>query len=333
MPSGFAGRHRLFETAALSEESGYFDPGGESESGRTDRRIQKKLFATANAAASLVDYARRVHKLHPLPDYDAMRTECFGADGLHEFVIGLRVALHHLHALEAGSRIVYSFSEGTNSATFVIGKAVLVRILDAYADRFGSGRKLMQDYINTSSDQIDLRAVFLNYRARVARVHGWMGRELESDALVALRDYDSLIRRKINADKLMFWKAMMGNWLRNWKTPPHPHKHLSRYLTPAQLDEVYKLPHNSKQQVDLVINMSTRKTRLIRTCVGRHTSCSRDRHYPKPRQITAKRKLVGSQLRLRFAGSPTPSKKANLTISEQFRPFKLNNVNILVQPH
>lgn len=118
-----------FETAALSEESGYFDPGGESESGRTERRIQKELFATANAAASLVDHARRVHKLHALPDYDAMRAECFGADGLHEFVIGLRVALHHLHALEAGSRIVYRFSEGTNSATFVIGKAVLLRIL------------------------------------------------------------------------------------------------------------------------------------------------------------------------------------------------------------
>jgi hypothetical protein len=155
--------------------------------------------------------------------------------------------------LEADSCIVYSFSEGTNSATFFIGKAVLLRILDAYANRFGTGRKLMRDYINTSPDQIDLRAVFLDYRARMARFHGWMGKELESDAFVALRDYDSLVRRKINADQLMFWKAMMGNWLKNWKTPPDPHKHLPRYLTPAQLDEVYKLPRNSTEQVDLVI--------------------------------------------------------------------------------
>jgi hypothetical protein len=51
----------------------------------------------------------------------------------------------------------------------------------------------------------------------------------------------------------MFWKAMKGNWLRNWKTPPDPHRDLPGYLTPAQLYEVYKLPRNSKQQVDLVI--------------------------------------------------------------------------------
>lgn len=171
-----------------------------------------------------------------------------------------------------------------------------------YADRFGSGRKLMQDYINTSSDQIDLRVVFLNYRARMARFHGWMGKELESDTLVALRDYDSLVRRKINADKLMFWEAMMGNWLRNWKTPPDPHKHLPRYLTPAQLDEVYKLPRNSKQQVDLVIKYVDKDNAIdedLRGQAVRAIAITRNRS-----KIAAKRDLVGSRLRLRFAGSP-----------------------------
>ncbi|WP_445219862.1 hypothetical protein ACKWRH_06890 [Bradyrhizobium sp. Pa8] len=251
-----------FETAALSDDSGYFSPGGENDSGRTERRIQKELFATANAAASLVDHARRVHKLHPMLDYETTRIACFGADGLHEFVIGLRVALHHLHAVTAGWNIVRSFSEGTSTATFVICKALLLRVLDAYADRFGSGRKAMQTYIDASPEQIDLRNVFLDYRARAMRFHGWMSNELGSDALVALRDYDALIRRKINADKLMFWKAMMGNWLRNWKTPPDPHKHLARYLTPTQLEEVYRLPRNSKEQVDLVIKYVDRENAI-----------------------------------------------------------------------
>ncbi len=251
-----------FETAALSDDSGYFSPGGENHWGRTERRIQKELFATANAAASLVDHARSVHKLHPMPDYETTRIACFGTDGLHEFVIGLRVALHHLHAVTAGWNIVQSFSEGTSTATFVIGKAPLLRVLDAYADRFGSGRKAMQTYIDASPEQIDLRSIFLDYRARAMRFHGWMSKELGSDALVALRDYDALIRRKINADKLMFWKAMMGNWLRNWKTPPDPHKHLARYLTPTQLEEAYGLPRNSKEQVDLVIKYVDRENAI-----------------------------------------------------------------------
>jgi hypothetical protein len=241
-----------FEKAALSSESGYFKPGGEGESGRTERRVQKELFATANAAASLVDHARRVRKVEPMPDYDAKRLERFGADGLHEFVIGLRVILHHLHIVEAGWSIVRSFSEGTSKATFMIEKDVLRRVLDSHSDGLGSSYKPMRAYVDAAPEHIDLRAVFFDYRARIEQFHSWMKGALQSDKLVALRDYDALIKRKINADKVMFWKAMIGNWL-NWKTPPDPHKHLPTYLTPAQLDEVYKLPRNSKEQVDLVI--------------------------------------------------------------------------------
>jgi hypothetical protein len=242
-----------FESAALSKESNYFAPGGENESGRTERRVQKELFATANAAASLVDHARRVHKLQPMTDYDSKRVECFRADGLHEFVIGLRVVLHHLHAVEAGWSIVQRFSEGTSSATFVISKDVLQRVLESYSDRFGAGFTPIKSYIDASSAQLDLRAVFIDYRARIAAFHGWMKKELEADARVALRDYDALIKRKVTSDQRMFWKAMTGNWLRNWKMPPDPHKHLPKYLTQPQLDEVYKLPRNSREQVDLVM--------------------------------------------------------------------------------
>lgn len=47
-------------------------------------------------------------------------------------------------------------------------------------------------------------------------------------------------------------KGLMGNWL-NWKQAPNPHNHLSKFLTPDQLEAVYNLPRNSKEQVDLVL--------------------------------------------------------------------------------
>ncbi|MDX8495317.1 hypothetical protein RFN29_27540 [Mesorhizobium sp. VK22B] len=238
----------VFENAALSKESNYFAPGGEDESGRTERRIQKELFATANAAASLVDHGRRVHKLQPLPGYVDKRVECFGTDGLHEFVIGLRVILHHLHAVQPGWLI-----EGTSRATFVFSKDVLRRAVESSSGGFGAGITALKAYIDASPAELDLREVFLDYRARMAAFNGWMKRELQADTLVALRDYDALNKRKAIADQRTFWKALTGNWLRNWKIPPDPHAHLPRYLTPPQLDEVYKLPRNSKEQVDLVI--------------------------------------------------------------------------------
>jgi hypothetical protein len=242
-----------FEAAALAEGSELFDESGRGDLRNIERQIQKELFATANAAASLVDHARRVHKCHEVSGYDAKRLECFGTDGLHEFVIGLRVMLHHLHLVEAGWSIQKNFSEGTETATFKVEKHTVQRVIAENKDGFPApARKAMCAYVEAAPDSIDLRAVFLDYRARLTKFHSWMKKELESNGLVALRDYDDLIRRKVAADQRMQWNALLGNWL-NWKNPPNPHKHLPRYLRPEQLEAVYKLPRNSKEQVDLVI--------------------------------------------------------------------------------
>lgn len=248
-----------FENAALAENSTLFQRNDDAELKRFERTIQKELFATANAAASLVDHARRVDKLHAIPGYKAKQIECFGTDGLHDFVIALRVMLHHLHIVEAGWNMTRSFSEGTQTATFTISKPAIERVISASPDRFDRpADAAMHAYVKAAPENIDLREIFLDYRARVARFHGWMTNSLASDELTALRDYDFVLREKVKSDQRMFWKAMMGNWLRNWKTPPNPHNHLSRYLTPEQLQEVYALPRNSKEQVDLVIQYADR---------------------------------------------------------------------------
>jgi hypothetical protein len=250
----------VFENAALADDPTLFHPQDEAEMRRFERRIQKELFATANAATSLVDHARRVDKCHALPDYQAKRVGCFGTDGLHDFVIALRVMLHHLHMVEAGWNMTTNFSEGTKTATFKISKQEVLRVIEANPDRFQRpADAAMRSYVDAAGDSIDLRAVFCDYRTRMARFHAWLKGELESETLVALHDYDALIQRKVNADQLMFWKAMLGNWLLNWKTPPDPHKHLPRYLSKAQLEEVYQRPRNSKEQVDLVIRFMDKR--------------------------------------------------------------------------
>ncbi|MDQ2080019.1 hypothetical protein RA307_07495 [Xanthobacteraceae bacterium Astr-EGSB] len=248
----------VFENAALSEENTLFNPNENDALSRFERQIQKELFATANAAASLVDHARRVIKRHPLPEFKSKLEETFGVDGLHDFVIALRVMLHHLHMVEAGWNLTHSFSDGVRTATFMIQKDVVLRVIAAAPERFQRPTDAaMLAYVETASDSIDLRAVFNDYRARMARFHGWMTKELASDALIALRDYDRLIQEKVNSDQRMQWKALIGNWL-NWKSSPDPHKHLPRFLSQSQLDETYKLPRNSKPQVDLIISYMDR---------------------------------------------------------------------------
>lgn len=243
----------VFENEALAEDSILYRPGRRQEVDNTERRVQKELFATANAAASLVDHSRRIHKCWEIPGYDAQRLTVFGSDGLHEFVIGLRVVLHHLHLVEAGWSIRHSLVDDEKHATFMIYKSVIARVLTVYPDRFGGTvNTAMNSYLAAAPDEIDLRAVFLDYRARVTIFHDWMKKQLESEDLVALRDYDKLLRDKVNSDHRMQWKALLGNWL-NWKQAPDPHNHLNKFLTVDQLEAVYKLPRNSKEQVDLVL--------------------------------------------------------------------------------
>jgi hypothetical protein len=89
-----------FETAAADHS--IFDRAHATELAETEQAIQKELFSAANAAASLVDHSRRVQLLANVPDYGSQLAGAFGGDDLHEFIIGLRVMLHHLYAARPG---------------------------------------------------------------------------------------------------------------------------------------------------------------------------------------------------------------------------------------
>jgi hypothetical protein len=247
---------RNFEAEATADNSQLFSRLQESKLRDIERHIQKELFATANAAASLVDHSRRVQSLKSMSAYDAQRLASFGTDGLHEFVIALRVILHHLHMMEAGWNLQTQFAGGPKTATFTINKAKVQEVIADSGTSFSKASlKAIEAYIATAPENMDLRAIFLDYRARIDKFHEWMQKEVSSAP--HLRDYDRVVQDKKNFDQRLFWKAMIGNWL-NWKPPPNPHAHLARYLTPEQLEEVYKLPRNSKTQVDLVISYMDR---------------------------------------------------------------------------
>jgi len=252
-----------FENEALAEGSTLFDHFHEHELECFELRIQRELFTTTNAVASLVDHTRRVQKILNLPDFAAKLREHFGSEGLHDFVIALRVMLHHLHIVEAGWNMELSFSEGTKQASFKIERATLLRVIAEYPERFGRPADgPMRTFVEASDQSIDLRELFIEYRARLRAFHAWFKMQIDADSLLTLRDYDSIMLEKKKADTRMWWNAMLGNWLRNWKTPPNPHNHLHKYLTPEQLTEVYKLRRNSKEQVDLVISYVDRENAI-----------------------------------------------------------------------
>jgi hypothetical protein len=244
-----------FAEQALAEGSVLFQRNNGDALEAFEQRIQKELFATTNAAASLVDHARRIQKILNLGDYDSQVITAFGTDGLHDFVIALRVLLHHLHIVEAGWNTTNSFSEGTRTATFMVHKDAVERAIAQFPDRFGGKKGMaLHAFVQAAPNTIDLKTTFEEYRRRMRPFHAWFKQQLDVDSLVALRNYDHIMLGKKRLSTRMLWNMLLGNWLRNGGTPPNPHNHLRRYLTSDQLAQVYGLPCNSKEQVDLVIS-------------------------------------------------------------------------------
>lgn len=242
-----------FEQLATSDQADIMLPRNAKKLEAIERRIQKELFSTANAAASLVDHVRRLQLRFEFPGFQKQLQECFGDDGLHDLIIGLRVLLHHLHIVEAGWSLSSDFTTGSRSARFKIDRAELKRAISQSGERFeGQKGEPMRKFVSECLEQIDLSQLFGEYRSRLDRFYDWLNREIETAPPPALQDYDRCILEKDRHSSRMMWNAMIGNFL-NWERVPDVHKRLPDYLSGKQLEAVYRLPRNSKEQADLII--------------------------------------------------------------------------------
>jgi hypothetical protein len=248
-----------FEAEALAADSKLLGLLGTERLNVIVLDTQKELFTCTNAAVSLVDHARRIVKAVSLSGYDSKRLECFGVDGLHEFVVSLRLLLHHLHVVDASWNLKIDLLGGAKKASFVLDKETLLRIIAENKDGLSSTqRDRARTYIAAQPSAIDISETFADYSARLDKFNDWLISELQSESIVSLRDYDSIIQEKVLRDQRMMHRALLGNWL-SWEHPPDPHNHLSNYLTAEQLEAIYKLPRNSREQVDLVISYADRE--------------------------------------------------------------------------
>jgi hypothetical protein len=110
-----------------------------------------------------------------MPDYEVRREACFGMDGLHDFVIALRIMLHHLHNVEAGWNVTTNFSEGSKTATFTVSKAIVQRVIKAFPERFDRKSDYeMHVFINAMEEEQHRSARDLPSLPRAPRTLSWM---------------------------------------------------------------------------------------------------------------------------------------------------------------
>ncbi len=251
----------LFTAIARFEETvgrDIFDRRNELELEDIEGDVQKELFAATSAAHSLVDHSRRLQKVVKLAEHDTRRVECFGSDGLHDFVIALRTLLHHLHAIKAGWNVTNSLEFG-REAGFMLQRHELQSALNQSEKSFtAEQRRSIRTFMAKAPERNDLRAVFEEYKRRSEAFRAWFNAQLRGDDLAALRDYQRCIAENKKRSIRQMWNALIGNWL-NWKEPPRLYHHLPRYLTADEIAELYAMRLRSPEQIDRLIELVDRE--------------------------------------------------------------------------
>lgn len=240
-----------FEEA--SREGLLFSQLRNSELKAFERAVQKEMFAAAHAAHALIEHSgRQLQPFAQITDYEAKRHESFGSDGLHETIIGLRNILHHFHMVQPGWQWRRQFGpEAETTYHFTLVRDDLLQAATERKDKL-SGFNRIESFLSKSPDKIDIRRMFADYRSRAGQFHSWFAAVIEGDEFEAVRDYERCRKEIKKAGDRTSCNALLGNWLQ-WKTPPNPYDHLDTYLTPAQIEEVYRLPMGSPEQVDRII--------------------------------------------------------------------------------
>ena len=231
----------LDEFHAFSEGPGFHSPDNRATFNRIVARMRKELFTFSDLAHSVQDHARRVDKVWSSPDYAAKLIVHFGPDRLHNFVIALRNALHHVHVFDAEWVLRWN-GAGEKSAHFNLKK---FELLDEHSD-WGAAKP----WLETAPAEIDVRALVTDYRARHAAFYDWYLGWCAANMPAEVAEYRALKLGHRQHLLRMEWDFLLREFL---KRGVDPMAHLARFLTSEQAAEAQRLPPKSQTLADFVI--------------------------------------------------------------------------------
>ena len=231
----------LNEFHVFSDSPRFQSPDNRAPFNRIIERMRKELFTFSNLAHSVQDHARQVDKVWSSPDYSAKLTEYFGSDRLHNFVIALRNALHHLHVFDAEWALRWN-DAGEKSAHFNLKKFELLNDHDDWG--------ATKPWLEVAPMEIDVRALVTDYHGRHAAFYDWYLGWCAANMPAEVAEYRALKLGHRQHLLRMEWNFFLREFL---KRGVNPMAYLARFLTSEQVTEAQRLPPKSQAMADFVI--------------------------------------------------------------------------------
>lgn len=220
----------------------YFLRSRQHDAEELDLTVRKEIFAFSDLAHSLVEHSRQLKNYEP-PGRAAALARSFGDDGLHEFVIKLRNALHHQNQVE--SQWVIRASGPTQTSHYVLHK------IDLLAPSIDWDHKA-RAFIGTARDPIDVRTLVEDYANRVRSYYDWYFPELDTVWPPEAQEYEGILLNLRRRSARLNWRLLLITLINN---KFDPYASMERYLTPEDIRVVKIHPDGSRAQVDAIIEI------------------------------------------------------------------------------
>jgi len=233
----------LDEFDAFSRTDEFYHRSGRASHDIIEAKIRKELYCFSSLAHSLQDHCRRVKSEWLPAEFSVQLENYFGTDGLHDFVCGLRTAMHHRSMAEADWSLRGSGPEMTSH--YVLHRKELLTIERAWNERALRS-------IETMVDEIDVKVPSTEYRQRVANFYCWFFERVQQDMPPLVSDYRRCWNEHEIRSSRMNWSALLHIIL---EQKVDPYKHLPKYLTPPELDQAMSFVMRSREQVDFIISV------------------------------------------------------------------------------
>lgn len=207
------------------------------------KAVKRKLSNCTASVMALVEHARNFEREIPLPDYAEQRKKHFSPPGLHDFLQSLRNYNTHWRIAQTNWVISHGPSPEGRQARFVVTKKELLA--------WSGWTAKAKEYINSSTDPIDVHQLFFAYRKYVHSFYSWHRGAVLSTYSAELKPYLHYKRLYEGISKKYNWNLIVSHAPKGL----NPFQYLAQYLSESSVERVLSLPHRSKEQVDAVINL------------------------------------------------------------------------------
>ncbi|AZR28575.1 hypothetical protein [Xanthomonas vasicola] len=207
------------------------------------KAVKKCIFNCTASLMALVDHARSFQEKYPIDGYSDKAREVFPSDGLHSFLQKFRNYNTHWRVAEANWSISHNFENRAREVQFVITKKELLR--------WNGWNASAKEYIAKSSDPVDVRHIFSEYRKCVHRFYSWHWGEVLSRYAETYQPYLYYKRVLGGIRKKLLWNMLLTRAPRD----ANPYAYIGKYLPKEQIEKLLALQSRSEAQADALIEM------------------------------------------------------------------------------